>query len=440
MRRLFSIMFSAVLLLIVSGQGTWAQNGEFSGGKGVFAPGTITHSGRTVLQDDIVHYRFDVVVGPGKFDVIRLHRVVKERMPRHPVRTVDGVLLLPGAPNFFEAIFMAPLISSVPAWDRSIVVFLAENNIDVWGMDYGWALVAAETTDFNFMKGWGVAKDAQHAEIALSLARQIRGITDQDFGPLHLLGFSYGTYVAYSVAGEETQWPHFLRNVKGIIPVDCPRRSADASVRAYYCSDIVQYRDMLKAGVYSDDSGLFLKQLSDLALSAPGDPSPNIPGLTNYQAALFLGTSTWLLDGDPIFWHFVAGAGAEFLDPFWIPSDLQYTEARLWLDLLQAVPPHLPVQADVDTDAVDCGNAVLPWFDAHLGEIAVPILYVGARGGTGEYGYYTTSLTASKDVTKFTVSLTGDRPTDFGHADQFLSKDAQALVWQPILNWVKAHR
>ena len=433
MRRLLSIVFSAILLLIVSAQGTWAQNQGLPGRQGPFAPGTITHLDRTVLHDDIVHYRYTVVVGPGQFDKVWLHRVVKEPQPHHPMRTVDGVLLLPGSPNFFESIFMAPLISSVPAWDRSVAIFLAENNIDVWGMDYAWALVPAETTDFDFMKGWGIEKDTQHTEIALSLARQIRGITDQGFGPLHVLGFSYGGFMAYAVAGEETQKPPGLRNVKGIIVGDVAMKFREKSIRDYYCSDIAQYQAMLEAGVYNDNSGVFLKQLSDLALSAPDDPSAIFTGLTNYQAPLFLGANTTLMNGQ--FWHFVGG----YLDANGIPSDLRFTEARLWLDLLQALPPQLPVQTDVDVDALFCGNVNVP-FDDHLSEISVPILYVGTGGGFGQTGYYTTTLTASRDVTKFTVSITGDRATDFGHADLFLSKDAEGLAWRPILNWLKAHR
>ncbi len=425
MRRFISIAFSAVLLLVFSGQGAWAN--------GALRLGTITHSDRTVLGGNIAHYRFDVVVGPGQFDVIRLHRVVKEPQPHHPIRTLDGVLLLPGQPNYFEAIFMAPLISQVPAWDRSIAVFLAENNIDVWGMDYGWALVPAETTDFNFMKGWGVEKDTRHAEVALSLARQIRGITDQGFDPLHVLGFSYGGIIAYSLAGEETQQPRFSRNVKGIIVGDVAMKLKEKSLRDYYCNDIAQYQSMLDAGVYNDDTGVFLKQVSDLALSSPDDGSPIVPDFTNYQLALVFGANTGLLNGQ--FWHFVGG----YLDANGIPSDLRFTEARLWLDLLQNIPPHCTVQADFDVDATFCGKPNVP-FDDHLGEIAVPILFVGTGGGFGQEGYYTTTLTASRDVTKFTVSVTGDRPTDFGHADQFLSKDAQALVWQPILNWLKGHR
>jgi len=97
---------------------------------------SIRHVDRTVLGEDVVHYRFDVVVGPGRFDVIHLHRIVREKEPYKPIHTVGGVLLLPGGPNYFEAIFMEPLISKVPAWDHSITVFLAKNKVDVWGMDY----------------------------------------------------------------------------------------------------------------------------------------------------------------------------------------------------------------------------------------------------------------------------------------------------------------
>lgn len=47
-----------------------------------------------MLHDNIVHYTYDVVVGPSKFDKIRLHRVVREKFPSQPIQTVDGVLLL----------------------------------------------------------------------------------------------------------------------------------------------------------------------------------------------------------------------------------------------------------------------------------------------------------------------------------------------------------
>jgi len=396
---------------------------------------SIRHADRTVLGEDVVHYRFDVVVGPGRYDVIRLHRIVREKKPYQPIHTVGGVLLLPGDPNFFEAIFMAPLISKVPAWDHSIAVFLAKNKVDVWGMDYSWALVPAKKTNFKFMKDWGVERDSQHAQIALSLARAIRGATGQGSSRIELLGFSYGGIVTYAVAGEETQQPRRLRNVKGMIILDVAMKLKEEAYRSYYCSLAASDQANLDAGVYNDDSGLFLKSLSDLALSAPDDPSENIPGTTNYQAALMFGTSTELLTGQ--FWHFIGG----YLDENGIPSDLRYTDSRLWVDLLGHIPPHLPMKSDFDTDALFCDAIPVP-FDDHLSQIAVPILYAGAAGGFGKTGYYSTTLTASTDITKFTVQLQPDdqRAVDFGHADNVLARDADKLVWKPILDWIVAHR
>ena len=83
----------------------------------------IVHSDRTLLGDDIAHYRYDVAMGPGKYDVVRIHRIVREKRPNKPVSTRDAVMLLPGNPNSFEGIFMAPMVtgvnemvSPVPPW------------------------------------------------------------------------------------------------------------------------------------------------------------------------------------------------------------------------------------------------------------------------------------------------------------------------------------
>jgi hypothetical protein len=424
----------SVLALALSASAQ-SSSGVFPGLDKALPNVSIRHMDRTVLGEDVVHYRFDVVVGPGKFDVIRLHRIVREKSPYQPIHTVGGVLLLPGSPNFFEAIFMEPLISQVPAWDHSIAVFLAKNKVDVWGMDYSWALVPAKQTNFKFMKDWGVERDSQHVEIALSLARAMRSATGQSSNRLELLGFSYGGIVTYAVAGQETQEPRSLRNVKGIIILDVAMKLEEEGYRSYYCDVAASDQANLDARVYSDDSGLFLKALSGLALSAPNDPSENIPGTTNYQAALMFGTSTGLLNGQ--FWHFVGG----YLDENGIPSSLRYTEDRLWLDLLQNIPPHLPMKSNFDTDALFCDNIPVP-FDDHLSQIAVPILFAGAAGGFGQTGYYSTTLTASTDITKFTVQIQADdqRAIDFGHADTVLAKDADTLVWKPILDWIVAHR
>jgi pimeloyl-ACP methyl ester carboxylesterase len=397
----------------------------------------ITHTERTALSDGLAHYRYDVRVGPGQFDVIRLHRIVRERIPYWPIHTVSGIFFLAGSPNYFEAMFIPPMITQAIPRDHSIALFLAKNNVDVWGMDYAWALVPAETTDLAFMKDWGVAKDTQHVETALMLARLIRRASGQPFDRLHLAGFSYGGIVSYSVTGRETQLPPMLRSVGGLIILDVAVKLEDQDKRDIYCNSYAVDKANLDSGIYSDDTGLFLKLLSDLALNAPDDASEIIPlpGVTNFKAALFFGANTEALTG--LFWHFVGGN----LDENGIPDSLRFTEDRAWVDLMGNIPPHLPMQTNVDTDAAFCGEPQVT-FDDHLGQITVPILFVGAAGGFGRAGFYSVDLTSSKDAKKILVQLLPDdmRAMDWGHVDNILARDAQALVWQPILDWLTSHR
>ena len=106
--------------------------------------------------------------------------------------------------------------------------------------------------------------------------------------------------------------------------------------------------------------------------------------------------------------------------------------------------PHLPAQIDYDSSAADidpvlCPNVAVPYYADHLHNITAPMLYVGAAGGFGVSGYYTTTLVASQDVTKLTVQLLPDdeRNVDFGHGDTVAAEQADNLVWKPILNWIR---
>jgi hypothetical protein len=398
---------------------------------GPSADWSILKTSRTVLpvsSGDIAHYRFDVRVGPGKYDVIQVHRVVREGQPNRPIQAADAVFLVPGAPQDFTSIFIPASIASVQKWDQSFAVFLAKNDVDVWGVTYGWALVPPDTTDFGFMRGWGVEKDSQHTDIALSIARATRGGKGPDFGPLHLLGFSYGAYIAYSVVGEETQRPNYLRNVKGIIPVDSSLKYPPGSkLQKACCQWATDDQATLNRGEYQVDASFFalLGQLAQTQPDAPS-PVPDFAGLTNYQAVLALG----------MFNGFVGGVSDDG-----VPKDLLYTDAKLWVDLLVTAPPYLPSQIYFDIDAAGCGSDEFKVsFDDHLREIAVPILYVGSGGGEGEAGYFTADQTASTDVMKFTVSRSDVPYADFAHGDLFLAKNADKWLWNPILLWLQAHR
>lgn len=395
----------------------------------------VMYSDRTQLADDIAHYRYDVAMGPGKYEVVRIHRVVREKRPDKPVSTRDAVMLLPGSPNSFEGIFMAPMVSGVSEPDHSIVIFLAKNDIDVWGMDYGWALVPPEETDFEFMGQWGLAKDVAHAESALSFARSIRIHTGQGNGRLHLLGLSYGGQVAYTLVGEETLQPPGRRNVKGMIALDIGVKYGNDGDREIACAAAVDEQAILESNpptTYANDIGLGIQVLGYLASTDPGAESPYFAPLTNWQAALYVGTSFSQA------WHLVGG----YLDEYGIPSGLRFTDDQLWVGAMVAsFPAYYPRRTDVDTGQLLCGAFDIP-FDDHLAQIAVPILQVGAKGGLGPSMYASTAFTASRDVTTITVQRLPDteEAMDFGHVDTVLAREAETLVWRPILEWIMAHR
>lgn len=393
---------------------------------------------RTEVAHGVAHYQFEVPLGAGQFDVVRIHRVVRERKPYHPVRTHGAVFMTHGASLTFEAIFLRPGTNDADT-QTSVAVYLAANGIDVWGMDFAWTLVPVETTDFSFMQDWGVERDVDHTLAAMSIARLIRGHTRQGFGRMNLLGYSYGVGVAYAAAGRETQQHRFLRDIRGIVPVDQVMKyaAADESSRLVACADAAASQDLIDSGVFQNDQGAGLGFFSDLASTAPDEESPIIPGLTNFQAALFIGTNTFVLSPPPApFWHFVGGDFNEF----GIPDGLLYSDPSRWIRLLGSLPPYMPELAVFEVAASGCDEEDVS-IDDHLAEISVPILYLGAGGGFGTVGDFTSSLTASHDVTNHTVSVQPDeqRIIDYGHADLFLGDDANGLVWEVLRHWLVRH-
>jgi len=308
-------------------------------------------------------------------------------------------------------------------------------------MDYGWAMVPPEETDFEFMGQWGLAKDVAHAAAALSLVRSIRVDSGQGNGKLHVLGLSYGGQVAYTLVGEETVLPPGLRDVKGIIALDIGVKLDDEGDRAFYCAMAEIDQALLELDPpshYANDIGLGFQLLAYLASFAPDDesPFPDFAPLSNLQAALFVGTSTELLTGQ--FWHLVGG----YFDEHGIPSGLRFTDDQLWVGAMGAsFAPYYPRRTDVDTDQLLCGTFDTP-FDDHFAQITVPILHVGAKGGFGPSAYASTTFTASRDVTTMTVQRLSDaeEAMEFGHVDTVLAREAETLVWRPILDWIVAHR
>ncbi|MGQ1786544.1 hypothetical protein [Saccharicrinis sp. GN24d3] len=387
---------------------------------------------RENLGGGIAHYKFEVNIGNGEYDMVRIHRVVKEHRPYRPIKTKGNIFMVHGAIQNFDDIFLTAGAEN-PDATTSAPIYLATNKIDVWGIDLGWTEVPIETTDFSFMEVWGVEKDVDHTLKAMTIARLIRGFTGQSFCKMNLLGFSYGVMVAYGGANRETQTHRICRNIKGIIPVDSPFKLNPADPIAMAIHEIAYSNAekniaKLNSGIYSrgDDYGPFIINVSSLAYYEPDEPSAIFSafGFTNSQAAKFI----FSMASEPDYWHFYAGDKDSFL----------YTDPIRSFRLGVNLSPYMPLLMTYEMSSVKCDYYDVS-FDDHLSEIKVPILYIGA-GSAGTLGEYTPTLTSSSDISNLIVTIPGAEPaTDYGHADLWLGYDAHKLVWEPLYQWLLEH-
>jgi pimeloyl-ACP methyl ester carboxylesterase len=386
---------------------------------------------RHALTADVAEYFFTVRVGAGTYDQIGVHRVVKEIAPYVPVPASRAVFLAPGDIWNFHAAF-----ENRP---DPLPVFLAENGIDVWGIDYRWTFVPATVTDLTFMKNWGLDQDAHDVGIAMGVARVTRGLTGSGLGKIFLLGWSRGGQIGYAYLSDETQLPATLHQVRGFIPVDIYLKTDVAQLQEFACQRQQASAAAVAAGSYAATSGELIGAIGGAATADPNGASAIVPGLTNHQAGLLVGEATFDFLGGLAptpFYHFTGGS----FDAQGLPTGLLYSNEASLFTFEQGSAPFQPNQELADADASTCGQPAVP-FDDHLGAITVPVLYIGAGGGFGEYGLYNLTLLGSRDVTSHIVHKVpaDQRLSDYGHADLFQGLDAPTLVWQPILSWVRAH-
>lgn len=391
---------------------------------------------REEIVGDIVHYSYELRIGPGPYDVIGLHRVVKERKPYRPVGTRKCVFLQHGDCVGFEGLCLFGAVAPSAPDDRAIAVYLAENEIDVWGIDQPWVMVPQDETDFSFMADWGLQYHIDNLRIALAVARFTRLITGCGFGKMLLLGYSSGAALGYAYLNDEVQRPMPCRHVSGYIPVDMTYKTDDEPDRLASCATAAENKAMLDAGINQWDVPFV--PIAILALTDPDSESPLAPGsgLTNYIVALIAGSATHMLAAMPYEFHYVAG---EF-NEYGLPTGFQFMTVDNFFDFLMGASFYQPNAFIYEYNSVACDEIDLP-FDDYLGEIDVPVFYVGAAGGIGDYGFYATTLLGSSDVTTLNVQLYPSeyRVIDFGHVDLFAAENAEDLVWQPVMEWIEEH-
>lgn len=391
----------------------------------------LTHE-RNELGDDIVHYTFQVRVGSGPYDVVSLHRVVRERRPYRPIRTRKSVFMLHGDFKDFAGCFLPGEGSSYSPDDFGIAAYLAQGDIDVWGMDQAHNSIPAGETDFSFMADWDMYKYVGDTRNGMAVARVIRLFSGNGWRKMNLLGFSGGGALGFAVVNEETKLPRGWRHVGGLIPVDQGPFTADEEFGASDCATGQYYADLIDSGEYAEENPFPLFGVP--ARDDPDGPSDLIPGFTNLQAALAVAVYPYV-EGFP--YHFLAGN----FDSDGVPTGLQYTDVDLWIDFLIQAPPFFANAFSRDEYISSCGAEYAPWTH-QLGEVEVPVLYVSAAGGFGLVYEATLDEMVSADISTLTIELhpPEEIELDFAHIDLFTADNAPQLVWQPIQQWIMSCR
>lgn len=416
-------ILAATLLLLVAGLHAATPAGA-TGSEGIQIE-------RIPIGGDVVHYRFRLPVGPGEHDVVRLHRIVRERAPWIPAPARRGVFLVHGDAWGFEPAYLSSVATPAVPDTQNVAVFLAERGLDVWGLDFRWALVPQETADLSFMADWGLGTSVADLDRALTAARAVRAVTGSGASRLYLLGWSRGGQIGWIQLGAESQRPPALRQVRAFVAMDHTFKTDDEAIRQASCAAHASIQAQIDGGAVASDFS-FAAVVGDLATTAPDAPSPFLPSLGNADLAEWLGADP--AGGAIPHLHSVGG----IVDPDTLVTELLYTAPAHWFSYLSGVSPYQPIRIALDGEAILCDETDTP-FDDHLAAIRVPVLYVGAAGSYGAAGVHTTTLIGSHDVTTLLVSQASDPRLDWGHNDLFLADDAAAEVWQPILDWLLAH-
>ncbi|NOQ92643.1 MAG: hypothetical protein GQ552_08005 [Flavobacteriaceae bacterium] len=364
---------------------------------------SIRNFSRKELGRGIAHYKFDLQAGKGEFDIVTIHRVVRESTPFRPIPTKGHVFMVHGANQDFDAIFLTAGAEVIDA-KTSSPFYLASKNIDVWAIDMGWTKVPSKgITDFSFMKDWGIEKDIDHLLKAMRIARVARLFSRQGCSGLNLLGFSYGVTIVYGAANRETQQNNWMKhNIKGIIPVDNSFKTNLSN-----CTEVDEFKNMISNGQFYNPWLDQFPVMGGLALNRP-DAYDMHPDLTNSQFMEFVGSQ-----------GFFAGENGKFL----------YTDPIRFFHLATNLSVRMPTKIFLDMASVKCDTEDVT-FDDHLEEISIPILYIGANN---DIGSYTPSLTASTDITIQVVD-------GYGHADPWMAYDADTQVWDQLRGWITTHK
>ena len=347
-------------------------------------------------MENIIKTRTTIVAGSGEFDKIGITRIRKRCGC-----SKAAVVMLPGSNSDFETSFL------------SMAVYLAGQNIDVWGIDFRYSSVPeySDSTPYcqakscEFMKNWTTDTYLSDLDTVVKIA----ALSSQD-EKVFLLGWSQGAFFAYRYAGDHP-------DLKGVVALDIAYNldPALADIIAKTKAELLARSEKINQGIYYEDV-LTEKYIAYLASTDPNGSSPVIEGLTNRQAFLFAITAAYQL---PAFslpnYRYAQGDlnGLKYTDYDFI------LQQAFKLNSFQSIYP--------TTDLYSQWVEPLP----SIPDIHVPVMHVGAEYGFGAFGLYTL-----EKIKEFNSDVTACLIKDYGHADLVWANAAKHDVWNGITRWL----
>jgi pimeloyl-ACP methyl ester carboxylesterase len=353
----------------------------------------------TVVQD-----------GPLAIDRFTVHRL---RRPFVPHR--GTLLLLPSNSNSFQ-IYLFHESGDVT---RSFAAFFARLGYDVWGYSPRTTGIAAgacgTSLDCSPALGWSLQTIVDDATFIRSKIQAVSPGAQPVVG-----GLSLGAISALAVVNQHPNDYGGLIAWEGTIVTD------DPAVRAYNLPFCNQFSALVAAGVAVDDqTSPFVKLVSQLAQTAPGDPFmipvPGFPpGLTNHQAFVLIMSTPNPFAPAPRP-GFIAAAGDVATDQLFFSDDARLmaniavfddvTSNRLGRDLYCSL-------AGVETS-----------HSANLASFTAPTLII--KGGRG-FGPVMDELAGKLGSTS--IDIHG--MDEFGHVDHLGSPDHWSILEAVIADWL----
>ncbi|HEY6299988.1 MAG TPA: hypothetical protein VIW95_10150 [Candidatus Binatus sp.] len=337
----------------------------------------------------IYEWTFQATVGNSPFDKIALHRVAKG--PNPPAHPDAVVLYLPGTNMNGEVALDDPRYS--------FQVYLAEQGVDVWSMDYRTHFVPPQTpqSDLSELAGWTNDLFETDIDAAAKFVSEKSGRSR-----LFVAGFSRGVEFAYLFAAK-----HYPERVAGIIALDGFIPTHPISVKP------------LEPGHYADDIGgehlTYDKRykLMQMVIENPEQPAP-IPKYKTARENLE---------------HVVYDAGGFYGGKGGLANPQGgYSDAVVLAKLLIAYDRYWPSVQDGE-------NPFTPQLLASLKASKIPVIAFASTNFGAQWPGQVEA--ASKSTGAPDPSFT--KLDNWGHLDVLAGTKSESQVFAPTAAWIKQH-